>query len=181
MNFLNLVRTRQSERGYLDTPVEIKKIERCIEAARLAPSACNSQPWKFIVITDENIKNQIANTTSSKLIPLNHFTSQAPVFIVAISENQNLSAKLGQIIKSKDFNMIDLGIATEHICLQAIEEGLGTCILGWFDEKKVKKILKIPRTKRPILLLTMGYPSLPAIRPKIRKELNQVLSYNIYN
>ena len=180
MNFLNLVRSRQSERGYVDTPIEIKKIERCIEAARLAPSACNSQPWKFIVITDKAIKDQIAKTTSNKLIPLNHFTSQAPVFIIAVSEKQNLSAKLGQVIKQKDFDMIDLGIATEHICLQAKDEGLGTCILGWFDEKKVKKIIKIPRNKRPILIITMGYPSISNIRPKSRKKLEEIMNYNKY-
>ena len=180
MKFLNLVKSRQSERGYLDTPVDIKKIERCIEAARFAPSACNSQPWKFIVIIDKEIKDKLAKTTSSKMIPLNHFTSQAPVFIVAVSEKQNLSAKMGQLIKSKDFDMIDLGIATEHICLQAKEEDLGTCILGWFDEKKVKKILKIPRTKRPILIITMGYPSITNIRPKIRKKLEEILSFNKY-
>ncbi len=180
MKFLNLVKSRQSERGYLDTPIEIKKIERCIEAARLAPSACNSQPWKFVIITDKEIKDQIAKTTSNKMIPLNHFTSQAPVFIVAVSEKQNLSAKLGQVIKQKDFDMIDLGIATEHICLQAKEEGLGTCILGWFNEKKVKKILKIPRNKRPILIITMGYPSISIIRPKLRKKLDDIMSYNKY-
>ena len=180
MKFLNLVKSRQSERGYLDTPVEIIKIERCIEAARFAPSACNSQPWKFIVVTDKIIKDKIAKTTSSKMIPLNHFTSQAPVFIIAISEKQNLTAKLGQFVKNKDFDMIDLGIATEHLCLQAIEEGLGTCILGWFDEKRVKKILNIPRSKRPILIITMGYPGIVTIRPKIRKKLDEILSYNKY-
>lgn len=180
MKFLNLVKSRQSERGYLDTPVDIKKIERCIEAARFAPSACNSQPWKFIVITDKEIKDKLAKTTSSKMIPLNHFTSQAPVFIVVVSEKQNLSAKMGQLIKSKDFDMIDLGIATEHICLQAKEEDLGTCILGWFDEKKVKKLLKIPRSKRPILIITLGYPSITNIRPKIRKELKEIMNYNEY-
>jgi len=180
VKFLNLVKSRQSERGYLDTPVDIKKIERCIEAARFAPSACNSQPWKFIVITDKEIKDKLAKTTSSKMIPLNHFTSQAPVFIVVVSEKQNLSAKMGQLIKSKDFDMIDLGIATEHICLQAKEEDLGTCILGWFDEKKVKKLLKIPRSKRPILIITLGYPSITNIRPKIRKELKEIMNYNEY-
>ena len=180
MNFINLVKSRQSERSYLETKVSLEKIEKCIEAARLAPSACNSQPWKFIIVTDKKIKNLIAKSTSNKLLPINHFTHQAPVLIVAISEKQNISAKLGQAIKNKDFNMIDLGIAVEHICLQAKEEGLGTCILGWFNEEKVKKILKIPKNKRPVLIITVGYPSSSIEKPKTRKDLKEILSHNKY-
>jgi len=86
--------------------------------------------------------------------------------------------KIGRAIKNKQFNLIDTGIAVENICLQATEEGLGTCILGWFDETGVKKLLNIPQSKNIELIVTMGYPQSNEIRPKKRKKLNEIRSYN---
>lgn len=179
-DFIDFVKNRQSVRKYLDIPVEKEKIERCIEAARLAPSACNAQPWKFIIVDDPEIKNQIADKTSNTLLPLNHFTKQAPVHIVVVMESGNLTSKIGTKIRDKHFPMFDIGIAVEHICLQAVEEGLGTCILGWFNETAVKKLLNIPLTKRVALLITLGYPASDQIKTKNRKPLNTILSYNSY-
>lgn len=179
-SFLDLVKSRQSERGYVNKPIEKEKIERCIEAARLAPSACNSQPWKFIIVDNPELKNKIADNTSNKLLPLNHFTKQAPVHIVIVKEKSKLTSKLGASIKDKYFPLMDIGIAAEHICLQAKEEGLGTCMLGWFNEKAVKKLLNIPKSKRVYLIITMGYPSSEIIRPKKRKDYESIISYNTY-
>lgn len=180
MNFLELVKKRQSVRGYLDRPVERDKIERCLEAARLAPSACNSQPWKFIVIDDIELKNKVASETQSNLISINRFSIQASVLVLVISERQKLSARFGSLIKNRDLKMIDLGIAAEHFCLQAAEEGIGTCIMGWFAERKVSKLLKIPRSKRVELVIATGYARSDNIRPKTRKDIDQIRSYNQY-
>ncbi len=180
IDFIELTKKRQSVRSYSQEPVEKEKIERCIEAVRLAPSACNSQPWKFIVITDSELKNKIADSTSNKMLPLNHFTKEAPVLVVIVRENANFTSKMGEIIRDKKFTLMDIGIAAIHFCLQATTEGLGTCILGWFDESKVKKLLNIPRSKRAELIITVGYPKDNTIRDKKRKNLNEILSYNTY-
>ena len=180
MNFLDLVRTRKSVREYLNKSVEREKIERCLEAARLAPSASNSQPWRFIVIDDPKLKETVARKTFDRLISFNRFSLQAPVLIILISERPSFFVSIGEAIKDKQFSLIDIGIAAEHLCLQATEEGLGTCILGWFDENGVKKLLDIPQSRRVELIITMGYPVSNEMHPKERKEMDQIRSYNRY-
>lgn len=178
-SFIELVRKRQSDRAYLNKYVDKEKVLRCIEAARLAPSACNAQPWKFIIVDNPELKNKLADTTNNKLLPLNHFTKQAPVYIVLVMEKGNITSRLGTKIRDKHFPMMDVGIAAEHICLQAAEEGLGTCMIGWFDEKAVRKLLNIPKTKRVALLITLGYPS-KETRIKKRKNIESIISYNSF-
>jgi nitroreductase len=178
--FQSLVKNRQSDRGYTDQSIEKEKLERILEAARIAPSACNAQPWKFIVVNDTDLKNKLADTTSSKILGMNHFTKQAPVHIVIVLEGGNFNSKFGSVVKQKNLPLIDIGIAAEHICLAAAAEGLGSCMIGWFDESAVKKMLDIPKSKRPILIITLGYPAKPEIREKRRKGIEQVVSYNHY-
>jgi len=180
MNFLDLVRTRQSVREYLNKLVEREKIERCLEAARLAPSASNSQPWRFIVIDDPKLKEAAARKTFNRLISFNRFSLQAPVLILLISERPSFFSGIGEAIKDKQFSLIDIGITAEHFCLQAVEEGLGTCILGWFNENGVKKLLSIPQQRRVELIITMGYSASNKMHPKERKEMDQIRSYNSY-
>ena len=180
IHFLELVKKRQSVRGYENRPIEKDKIERCIEAARMAPSACNAQPWKFIVIDNPELKNQIADYTTTRMIPMNHFTKQAPVHIVVVMEKPNISSKFGEIIRNKPFTLIDVGIASIQFCLQATAEGLGTCMLGWFNEKKVKKLLNIPSSLRAVLIITLGYPANNQIREKRRKNISEIHSFNGY-
>lgn len=179
IDFLSLVRKRQSDRAYLDKPVENEKLMHCLEAARLAPSACNSQPWTLIVINDKDLKNKIAETTANVLLPLNHFTKQAPIHVAVVQETPKLVSRVGGAIKNKEYPLLDIGITAEHFCLQAASEGLGTCILGWFDEKKVKKLLNIPSNRRVLLIITLGYPAKPT-REKIRKGFEEIVRYNSY-
>lgn len=179
MKFLDLVKSRQSERAYEDRPVDEALVMQCIEAARLAPSACNSQPWTFIVVDDENLRGQIADSMSNKVLPLNHFTKQAPVQVVIVNEGSNFTASLGNKIKDKDFSKLDIGIAAQHFCLQAADLGLGTCMLGWFNEPKVKRILDIPEKKRVELIITLGY-SKDKFRKKKRKSLQKITTKNSY-
>jgi len=180
MKFLDLVKARQSVREYLSKEVERDKIERCLEAARLAPSANNSQPWSFIVVEDPRLKDAVARNTFDKLISFNRFSLQAPVLVLIISERPSFFSGIGSAIKDKQFSLIDIGITAEHLCLQAAEEGLGTCMLGWFNEKGVKALLNISPSKRVELIITMGYPMSDKIQPKERKEIDQIRSYNSY-
>jgi nitroreductase len=177
---LELIRTRQSERGYSEKPVETEKLNRCLEAARFAPSACNAQPWKFIVVDKPELKNEVAGATSDKILPLNHFAGQAPLLVVLVMEKPNFTSKFGEIVKDKKFTLIDVGIVAEHFCLQAHAEGLGTCMIGWFKEEKVKKLLDIPKSLRPVLIITLGYPAKERLRNKIRKTIGEITSYNKY-
>jgi len=178
---LELMRQRQSDRGYTGRPVEQEKIDRALEAARLAPSACNAQPWKFIVVDEPGLKNRIACTTTSGLLPLNHFTRQAPVHVVVVMEQANLTSRLGSRIKDKHLPLLDIGIAVEHLCLQAAEDGLGSCIIGWFNEGQVRTLLDIPASSRPVLIVTLGYSSSPVIRPKKRKPIAEIAARNRYH
>ncbi len=177
--FLELVQNRQSDRAYEDKPVEKEKIERILEAARLAPSACNSQPWKFIVVTNPEKRLQVAEATSNKILSINHFTKQAPVQLVLVEENANLSSTIGGWAKNKHYPHIDLGIVASHICLAATDEGLGTCMVGWLDEKKIQKALDIPKNKRVMLVILLGY-SKQALREKKRKTKDEITSYDKY-
>lgn len=180
MTFLELAKTRQSTRSYAPTPVDRQKIDRCLEAARLAPSACNSQPWKFVVVDDPQLKQAVANETFSKIMTFNNFTTQAPVLVAIVRESSKPFARFGAVVKNKDFSMMDIAIAAEHFCLQATQEGLGTCMLGWFDEPAVKKLLRIPAKKRVPLVITLGYPDPDELREKQRKTIQQITCYNSY-
>lgn len=177
MEFQELITKRQSTRKYLKTPVDRKLVEKCLEAARLAPSACNSQPWHFVVLDDPVRIREIGEAAAS--LGMNSFAADVPVVVAAVLEKMNFTAKVGSMLKNKDYCMLDLGIAVEHFCLQAAEDGLGTCILGWFDEKKVARLAGVPKGKRIPLLITLGYPDCE-IRKKIRKPLEDIVSWNNY-
>lgn len=180
MDFLELVNKRQSTRKYdTEREVEPEKIACIIEAARLAPSACNAQPWHFIVVNEPELKNKVADAASARLLGMNHFTKQAPVHIVVVEEKVNLSSGVGGFIKDKQFALLDLGIAAAHICLAAQSQGLGSCILGWFNESKMKKLLNIPDSKRVILDIVIGYPA-EETRNKKRKPTDEIVSFNTY-
>jgi nitroreductase len=176
---LDLIISRQSDRKYSDKPVEKEKLDRIVEAGRMAPSACNAQPWKFIVVNDPDLVLKIAEAASAKLIGMNSFVAQAQVILVIVREKPNMSSKVGATIKNKDYSLIDIGIATENICLQAKADGIGSCIIGWFDERQLRKLLGIPKSKRVELIITLGY-SLSDQREKRRKPSGETVSYNKY-
>lgn len=177
-DFLQLVASRQSDRAYDENrPVETEKLERIMEAARLAPSACNAQPWKFVVVTDKELSVKVGKATAG--LGMNKFARNAPVHILVVEESANITSLLGGKVKDKHFPLIDVGIATAHIVLAAENEGLGSCILGWFDEKEIKQLVGIPASKRLLLDIVIGYP-LKEKRKKMRKAAEKVISYNKY-
>lgn len=180
MDFLELAKRRQSTRAYDTTrTVEREKIERILESARLSPSACNAQPWHFIVVDEPELKNKVADAASARLLGMNHFTKQAPVHILIVEERPNLSSSFGGFVKNKHFAHVDIGIAAAHICLATEAEELGSCILGWFDESKISKLLNIPKSKRVLLDIVIGYPA-QEVREKKRKPIDEIVSYNHY-
>ena len=178
--FYKLVEQRQSTRTFdPDKKVDREVITRILEAARLSPSACNAQPWHFIVVDEPELRNKVADATASRILRMNHFTKQAPVHILVVEEKVNISSGFGGLVKDKQFALLDIGIVATHICLAAEAEGLGTCILGWFAEEKVKELLDIPKNRRVILNIVMGYPA-EELRPKKRKDYNEIVSFNKY-
>jgi nitroreductase len=179
---IELLRNRQSVRKYdASQPVEKEKIDLCLEAARLAPSACNSQPWKFIVVDEPQLREQVAKETYGPLMRFNKFVLDAPVIIVITLEKSNFTSKVGIAVKNIEYPLIDIGIAAEHFCLQAHELGLGTCMLGWFNEKPIQKLLGIPEKRKIGLLISLGY----AVegykqRQKQRKDISEMTALNSY-
>ena len=158
---------RYSVRKYLDKDVEEEKLREVLEAGRLAPSACNYQPWKFIVVRDKETRKKIAEpTTWAK------FIAEAPVLIVACKVRDGFL--MGGWYDSA---ILDIGIALDHMTLQATHLGLGTCWIGDFNEKLVKELLEIPENVRIVALLTLGYPREKKIPKKKRKPFEEVISF----
>ncbi|MFH1360359.1 MAG: nitroreductase family protein [Candidatus Omnitrophota bacterium] len=171
MNFLDLVNKRRSCRNYSSQPVEREKIKRCLEAARLAPSACNSQPWRFIVVQDPALKDQLADAAFSGVYKMNGFAKKALVLVVVIRESSKYAAKLAGSFRGITYSLIDLGIVCEHFILQAAEEDLGTCWIGWFYTKGIRKVLNLSRRDKIDIIISMGYPDNPVDVSKTRKTI----------
>lgn len=174
MDFFELIKTRQSVRSFeTEKPVEKEKIIKCLEAARLTPSACNSQTWHFTVCTGDKAK-EIAACCSDSI--MNKWAFEAPVFVVASENNYNITAKIGSKLKAKDFRTGDISSAVLQFCLAATEENLGTCILGWFSQKQIQKAIN---TKRKVhLVIALGYAkeNYP-LREKVRKPLESITDW----
>lgn len=181
MDFSELIHQRQSVRSYRDISVEDWKIDVLIEAVRMAPSASNSQPWKLIIVDDPTIKDKVAQATYSKLISFNKFAPQAPVLAILTIEKPKVVTQIGGKLKDREFPLIDIGIAAAHLCLQAADIGLGTCMIGWFNEARVQEILQIPSSTRLGLIVTIGYSAENDTRKKIRKAKEKMCSVNSYN
>ena len=177
--FLKLVLQRRSVRKYRPQPVEKEKLLACLEAARLAPSACNAQPYKFIVVDDPAARDKLAVAAFSGLYSATRFAAQAAVLVVVVSQKGKLSAWLGNQVRDTDFRLVDIGIAAEHFVLAAQEQGLGTCWLGWFDAKKAAKALDLPAGCKAEVMLSVGYPDeTPPARK--RKAIEEISSFNGY-
>jgi nitroreductase len=178
MTLEQAIRERRSVRAFAPTPVPREAIERCLEAARLAPSACNSQPWTFIVVDEPRLKDELARRAFSGPYAMNAFARGAPVLIVVVTERSRPAAWLGGLLRRMQYPLIDIGIAGEHLALQAAAEGLGTCWLGWFNERAVRRTLGLPWGARLDVVFCLGYPAEPPDRPASRKSLDDIRRYN---
>jgi len=180
-DFTTLASHRQSVRKYIDKPIEKEKLEAIIEACRIAPSASNSQPWKLIIVDEPTLKDEVAKATFDKAVSFNKFAPEAAVIAVLVIEKPRLITQVGGFLKNREFPLIDIGIISEHFCLKAAELGLGTCMMGWFNEKRIKNLLNIPRKKRIGLVISLGYaPEDYPLREKIRKSTEEMSSFNSY-
>ena len=172
MNFMEIANTRQSVRGYDEARVvEREKLDAILEAARLSPSACNGQPYHFTVVKGDLAK-EVAKATQG--MGMNKFAVQAPVLIVVSEMPYVKSAAMGARVKNNDYRSIDIGIATAYLTAEAAAQGLGTCILGWFDDDKIRKLCGIEYPVR--LVITLGYPKDEAVRPKKRKDMTELVT-----
>ena len=169
MPVLEVIEKRYSVRAYEDRPVESDKLERILEAARLAPSAGNRQEWRFIIVTDPEKRQGLMRAARNQA-----FVGQAPVVIAACAEGGEHVMMCGQPSYT-----IDVAIALEHIALQATAEGLGTCWVGAFDENEAKNVLNVPGTARIVQIMPLGYPA-DQPHPKTRKELKEIVMYEAW-
>ena len=173
MDFMEIAKARQSCRGYDEARiVEKEKLEAILEAGRLSPSACNGQPYHFTVCKGDTAK-EVAKATQG--MGMNKFASQAPVLIVISEEPYVTSAAMGAKVKGNDYRSIDIGIAAAYLTAEAAAQGLGTCILGWFDDEKIRALCGIDAPVR--LVITLGYPKDDIIRPKKRKDMAELVSH----
>ena len=173
MNFTEIALERQSCRSYAaDRAVEDEKLQAILEAARLAPSACNGQPYHLTVCRGELAK-EVAKATTG--MGMNKFAVDAPVQIVISEKPYVKSAAMGAKVKGNDYRSIDIGIMTAYLTAEATAQGLSTCILGWFDDAKIRKLCEIDGAVR--LVITLGYAKEgDVLRAKKRKDMDELVT-----
>jgi len=166
MSLMQQIQKRYSVRSYLDRPVEKEKLDAVLEAARLAPSARNVQEWRFVIVQDRDMIGRLVAAANNQA-----FVGEAAAVIACCAINPEYVMRCGQIAYP-----IDLAIAIEHMALQAVEEGLGTCWIGSFFEDRVRKLLDVPEDVRVVELLTLGYPA-DKPKPKSREPIENIACY----
>lgn len=174
MNFTEIALNRQSCRSYdLTRPVEDEKLNAILESARLSPSACNAQPYHITVCKGDKAK-EVAKACQS--MGMNKFADKAAIMLVISEAPYNKTAAMGAKVKDNDYRSIDIGIMTAFITAEATAQGLGTCILGWFDDKKLRAICETDSKTR--LVITLGYPSPDdKLRDKKRKNSDDLIKF----
>ncbi len=169
MNIYEAIQKRRSIRRYKPDTIPEDKLNRLLEAARLAPSGKNGQPWRFIIVKDKTMRDALIPACRNQA-----FIAGAPVVIVACAREEESYQKQGGYMKSWS---IDIGIALEHLILAAAAEGLGTCWIGAFEESKIRQALNIPTDLRIVALTPVGYPA-EEPTPKPRKPFNEIIFYD---
>ncbi len=172
MNFTEIANVRQSCRSYDPArSVEKEKLDIILETARLSPSACNGQPY-FITVCKGEAAKKVAKTTSG--MGMNKFASDAPILLVISEKPYVATAALGAKVKKNDYRSIDIGILAAYITAEAAAQGLGSCILGWFDDSEIRKICSLDSAVR--LVITLGYPKEgDKLRIKKRKDRDELI------
>lgn len=171
MNFTEIANTRQSCRSYdAERAVEQEKLDQILQSARLAPSACNGQPYQITVCHGEAAK-KVAKATQG--LGMNKFASDAPILLVISEKPYVASAAFGAKVKKNDYRSMDIGIVSAYITAEATAQGLGTCILGWLDDGEIRKICNLDGAVR--LVITLGYAKDDKLRPKKRKDMTELI------
>ena len=178
--FQQLVQGRRSIRRFLPQPVDREKILACLDAARRAPSAENAQTWRFLVIDDPDLRARFAAEAFGGIYAMTKFAAAAPVLILVLARPDFVANRIGRQIQGIPFFMIDVGIAGEHFVLQAEEMGIGTCWIGWFNLRRARKLLRIPRSHKIVSLIAAGYYDTKPGREQIRKPLDEIAWFNAF-
>ncbi len=165
MDVYKAIESRKSVRSYQNRPIEEEKLNRILEAARLAPSASNRQEWRFVIVQDEETRKRLVDAANNQ-----SFIAEAGVIIACCADSTDHVMPCG--IKCY---AIDVAIAIDHLTLAAVSEGLGTCWIGAFDPKKVREILGIPEEITVVELLPLGYPTDSSPKEKIRKPISEIV------
>ena len=175
-NFLNLVSQRFSCRSYSPKPVPREMIEKILETARLAPSACNRQPWRFTVVTDPAIRKKLAE---EGILPGLGMTwlADAPVILVLGLKKGLVTHKIAPLVSGVDYSMLDIGIAGEHAVLEATELGLATCWVGWINQKSTRQIVDWPPEIIPQAFITIGWPNTPTGNRAPRLNASEIIQW----
>ncbi len=171
MDLMEAIKTRRSIRRYKPTPVPENLLKDVLNAARLAPTANNSQPWRIIVVKDEDAKLKLAAAANGQ-----RFMAQAPLVLVACGVPDEAFQTVGGYMSS---HVMDATIAVDHLTLAAHSLGLGTCWIAWFKEDKVKDALGVPEDVRVIAMTPLGYPDEAPARP-MRKNLEELVMHDKY-
>lgn len=167
MDLYEAIKSRYSVRSYLNKPVEQEKLDRILDAARLAPSGSNRQPWKFVVVRDAEMRKKLVPACSNQ-----EFVGQAPVVIAGVGLMPDRIMSCGV-----PGDPVDVAIALEHVALAATAEGLGTCWIGSFDQDQVRALLGVPANAKVIEVMTLGYPA-DHPQPKTRKPMKELVCYD---
>lgn len=171
-NFSNLVKNRQSCRDFNDLPLEMETIDKILSLATLAPSACNSQPWKMYVITEPEMMNKVARSMQDMF--MNKFLDKAKAFIVLGEINATLKPGASLKFNRNHFVKYDIGQLSAYITLSAESLGVSSCIIGWVNEEKLKKAISMPEEESCAIVIALGYSDIPK-RNKVRKENSEVI------
>jgi nitroreductase len=178
MDFLELVNQRESCRRFSQRAVPREVLDHCLEAARLAPSACNAQPWTFLVLDRDPVKARALDAATRGVYQTTAFIREAPAVIVVKTDRATFATKMGGMLRGIQYSLVDIGIACEHLVLAAAEQGLDSCWIGWFDEKNLKKAMGLSKSDRIDVILALGYRSEGLVRrSKIRKSLTEIRRY----
>lgn len=175
---MEIITKRRSVRKFISRDIEPWKIKEMIEAARLAPSACNIQPWRFIAVNDHAARKKLATQALGGIVP-NSFVREAPLIIVVCADLDIITNRLAESLKKINYHQIDIGIAGEHLVLRAHELGLGTCWIGWFNENEARKILKVPSSIKILSFIAVGYYREEELKGRAsKKSLDKILFWN---
>jgi len=178
MALLDIISARKSVRKYQDKPIEKEKILTCIEAARLAPSAENVQPWRFIILDDPELKKKFCREVCKGIYRPTRFIEKAPIVVVIVAKLDIIANRLGRSVQGTQYYLLDIGIAGEHLVLQAQELNIGTCWIGWFNARKAKKFFGLSPGYRVVALIAMGYPAEGSTKNKPDLPMEKICFFN---
>ena len=175
-DYFDLIARRESCRNFdPNRPVEKEKLQRCAEAAWIAPSACNGQPWKYLIVTNPELNEKLRPLIME--LGMNKFVKNCPAFAVVLEEATVLKVSLSQKFKDQDFAPIDIAFSASQFCYAATEQGLSTCIIGWHNEPKIRELFDLPKSTRVRLILAIGYAASDTLRKKQRKPIDDVIKF----